>query len=139
MSESEGTCPFCDVPSDGIIAENELALTLFDGFPASPGHVLVCPRRHVESFFDLTAAEVAAVFELLRQARDHCHARFVPDGYNVGINIGPVAGQTVTHAHVHLIPRYAGDVLNPTGGVRNVIPGKGPYAGGRHLRSDAPT
>jgi len=127
MNESETACTFCDVPPDRIIAENELAFALLDKYPVAPGHVLVCPRRHVASFFELTDAETAAIFHLVHGMKSRCDAQLRPRGYNIGVNVGTVAGQTVGHVHVHLIPRYDGDVEDPTGGVRNVIPGKGNY------------
>jgi diadenosine tetraphosphate (Ap4A) HIT family hydrolase len=127
MNESETACTFCDVPPDRIIAENELAFALLDKYAVTPGHVLVCPRRHVASFFELTASETAAIFRLVHEMKSRCDAELQPLGYNIGINVGAVAGQTVGHVHMHLIPRYDGDVEDPTGGVRNVIPGKGNY------------
>lgn len=87
------------------------------------------PRRHVDSFFELDEEEVVAVYELLRRMKDPLDATLKPGGYNVGSNIGATAGQTVGHVHIHLIPRYVGDVPEPVGGVRNVIPGRGHYAG----------
>jgi diadenosine tetraphosphate (Ap4A) HIT family hydrolase len=133
MNESDNACPFCNVPPSRIIAENELGFALLGKYPVSPGHVLVCPRRHVASFFDLTEAEMVAVFCLVRETKSRCDAQLKPLGYNIGVNFGPVAGQTVSHVLVHLIPRYDGDVEDPTGGVRNVIPGKGNY---RNLRAN---
>ena len=127
MNEPENACPFCSVAEALVVADNELALALFDKYPVTPGHVLVCPRRHVASFFDLTEAEMVAVLRLVREIKSRCDARLQPLGYNIGVNVGPAAGQTVSHVHVHLIPRYDGDVEDPTGGVRNVIPGKGNY------------
>jgi diadenosine tetraphosphate (Ap4A) HIT family hydrolase len=88
----------------------------------NPGHLLACPWRHVASFFDLTEQETAAVFRLVTELKSRCDADFRPPGYNIGVNIGRPAGQTVMHVHVHLIPRYDGDVDDPTGGVRHVIP-----------------
>lgn len=141
MNESDNACPFCGVASAPVVAENELALALFDKYPVSPGHVLVCPRRHVASFFDLREAETAAIFRLVREIKSSYDARLQPLGYNIGVNVGPAAGQTVSHVHVHLIPRYDGDVEDPTGGVRNVIPGKGNYLHfqGRIERSEIAT
>ena len=127
MNESENACPFCDLPPDRIIAENDLAFALLDKYPVNPGHLLVCPRRHVASFFDLTDFELADIFRLVHEMKSRCDAEFRPAGYNVGVNVGRPAGQTVMHVHVHLIPRHDGDVEDPTGGVRNVIPGKGNY------------
>ena len=128
MSDSlNSTCPFCALPAGRVIDSNELAVVIEDAFPVSPGHTLVVSRRHVESFFDLTADEVAAVMELLSRAKARLDERDHPDGYNVGVNVGSAAGQTVMHVHVHLIPRYTGDVPEPRGGIRNVIPGQGDY------------
>jgi len=110
-----------------VLDENQLALALFDSFPVSPGHSLVVSRRHISGFFDLSAAEVEAVFELLFQIRTRLENEYHPSGFNIGINVGPAAGQTVMHAHVHLVPRFVGDVTEPRGGIRNIIPGKRPY------------
>jgi diadenosine tetraphosphate (Ap4A) HIT family hydrolase len=127
MSDSPDACPFCALPATRIVDANELAVAVEDAFPVAPGHTLVIPRRHVASAFDLTPGEVAAVMELLVRAKARLDGLLRPDGYNVGVNVGRDAGQTVMHAHVHLIPRRVGDVPNPRGGVRNVIPGKGDY------------
>ncbi len=118
-------CPFCHLPGDRIMAANACALVVADAFPVAVGHSLVIPKRHVESFCDLTLSEVQAVFELLPATRRRLVEIHQPSGFNVGVNVGRAAGQTVPHAHVHLIPPYDGDVLEPEGGVRNVIPGKG--------------
>ena len=120
-------CPFCVLPRDRIIFESELALGFRDGFPVSPGHTLIIPKRHVASFFDVTDAELADLMTLLATARDELERRFHPAGYNVGINDGTAAGQTVPHLHIHLIPRYTGDAVDPRGGVRWVIPEKAAY------------
>jgi len=120
-------CPFCCLPSERIVKTNAHALAVADGFPVSSGHTLIIPRRHVVSFFDLTEEEMKAVFDLLRQMKDHLDENLKPGGYNIGVNVGAVAGQTIEHVHLHLIPRYSGDVADPIGGVRNVIPGKGRY------------
>ena len=129
MSDSSiNDCPFCHIPAERVIASNDLAFTMEDAFPVSPGHTLIVSRRHAESFFGLTVEEVAAIMALLHQAKARLDEHDHPDGYNVGINIGREAGQTVMHVHVHLIPRHAGDVVKPEGGVRNVIPGRGKYS-----------
>lgn len=120
-------CPFCYLPTERILEANAYALAIADAFPVTAGHTLVIPRRHVTSFFDLTDEEVKAVYELLRRMKHLLDDNLTPGGYNIGVNVGMVAGQTVEHVHFHLIPRYAGDVTDPTGGVRNVIPGKGRY------------
>ena len=120
-------CPFCNLPPDRVLAANEHALALADAYPVSAGHTLFVARRHVAGFFDLSAAEMAAVLDLLTRMKARLDASHAPHGYNVGVNVGPAAGQTVFHVHVHLIPRYPGDVPDPAGGVRNVLPGRGRY------------
>ena len=120
-------CPFCDLPPERIVAENALALATPDAFPASPGHTLVVPRRHVASWFDATPAEQEAILALVARVKDELEHDRRPDGYNIGINVGEAAGQTVMHLHVHLIPRYTRDVDDPRGGVRYAIPDKGNY------------
>jgi diadenosine tetraphosphate (Ap4A) HIT family hydrolase len=112
-------CELC-VPAD-VVAENAAAYARYDGNSLAPGHVIVVPRRHVADFFDMTAAEQAAVLELLNAARRLIGEKHSPDGFNVGVNIGKAAGQSRMHVHVHLIPRYKGDVPDPAGGVRRVL------------------
>jgi diadenosine tetraphosphate (Ap4A) HIT family hydrolase len=104
-----------------------LAVAFDDAFPVSPGHMLVIPRRHVASFFELEAAERAEMFGLLDQCREKVLKQRAPDGFNIGLNEGLAAGQTVMHTHLHLIPRYRGDLPDPRGGVRWVMPGKADY------------
>ena len=106
---------------------NELAYSARDSYPVSPGHTVVIPRRHVASIFDLTPEEINACMELITGERRLLDEEFKPDGYNIGVNIGPAAGQSIFHVHIHIIPRYQGDVDNPQGGVRHVIPKKGHY------------
>jgi diadenosine tetraphosphate (Ap4A) HIT family hydrolase len=120
-------CPFCTVPSERIVAEDAHVVVIRDGFPVSPGHTLVIPRRHVGSFFDATADERAALLAQMDQAKAVLDKEFAPAGYNIGVNDGPAAGQTVPHLHVHLIPRYPGDRPDPRGGVRWIIPEKADY------------
>jgi diadenosine tetraphosphate (Ap4A) HIT family hydrolase len=120
-------CPFCVDTAGRMIDSNDLAFTVEDAFPVSLGHALIVSRRHVESFFDLNACEMAAILSLLHRAKERLEERNRPNGYNIGVNIGSAAGQTVMHVHVHLIPRHTGDVAEPEGGVRNVIPSKGRY------------
>jgi diadenosine tetraphosphate (Ap4A) HIT family hydrolase len=119
-------CLFCKDPR-GVTLERELAYSARDSYAASPGHTLVIPRRHVASFFDLTPEEINACMELITEERKLLDEEFKPDGYNIGVNVGPAAGQSIFHVHIHLIPRYKGDVENPQGGVRHVIPKKGHY------------
>jgi diadenosine tetraphosphate (Ap4A) HIT family hydrolase len=115
------------MPAERVIAKNDLAFSVLDAFPVSTGHTLVIPHRHECDFLELTPEEVLAVFELLRITRETLDERLRPSAYNLGVNAGQAAGQTVMHAHVHLIPRYSGDVRDPAGGIRNIIPGKGQY------------
>lgn len=119
--------PFLQVPESGHVASNALAFAIRDGFPVSPGHSLVVPRRLVATWFDATREEQHAILELVDALKRALDLDLAPDGYNVGFNAGAAAGQTVMHLHVHVIPRFAGDVLDPRGGVRHVIPGKGNY------------
>ncbi len=124
----DGDCPFCARIAGGeVSAEEPLAAAFPDGFPVSPGHTLVVPRRHVADFFQLTAEERAAVFRLVAAMKEQLDRERTPAGYNVGVNAGEAAGQTVWHAHVHLIPRYRGDVEDPRGGVRWVVRARAPY------------
>ena len=125
--ESQKQCIFCNLASERIIAENELCLAIRDGFPVSEGHTLIIPKRHVADYFDLTSDEIAAMQAMMKENKCQLDNTLHPDGYNVGVNVNAAAGQTVFHVHMHLIPRYIGDVENPKGGVRGVIPGKQKY------------
>ncbi len=120
-------CPFCSLPPDRVRGENEHAFWIRDGFPISPGHSLVIPKRHIASFFEATAAEQQALLQLLEQAKLVADQEYCPAAFNIGINDGAAAGQTVPHLHIHLIPRYAGDQSDPRGGVRWIIPSKADY------------
>ena len=126
-ASAESRCPFCTLPPERVLGRNDHAVWIRDGYPVSPGHSLVIPVRHVGSFFDITADERAALLRLLDEAKAAATREFQPDGFNIGINDGPAAGQTVPHLHIHLIPRYAGDLPDPRGGVRWVIPAKADY------------
>lgn len=124
----DDNCPFCKVESEReLIASTPLSIAFFDGFPVSPGHTLIIPRRHVASFFDLTKDEQKDMLTLADNVKSIIDDKYHPDGYNVGVNVGEAAGQSVLHVHLHLIPRYKGDVSNPRGGVRGVIPAKQNY------------
>lgn len=120
-------CPFCVLPQSRVIDRTSLALVVRDGFPISAGHTLIIPKRHVGSFFELEAVERSELLELLDRAKVVLDREFKPQGYNIGINDGPAAGQTVPHLHIHLIPRYQGDRPDPRGGVRWIIPEKADY------------
>ena len=121
------SCAFCTLPPERIIDSNDLALVIRDGFPISQGHTLIIPKRHTGSFFDTSEEEKLALFELIERAKLKIDKEFHPDSYNIGINDGPAAGQTVPHLHIHLIPRYKGDQEDPRGGVRWIIPSKAKY------------
>ena len=120
-------CPFCHLGPERIAGSNATGLIVRDAYPVTPGHTLIIPRRHVGSFFDLTPEERTGLLALLDEARAGLAHSHQPQGYNIGINDGPAAGQTVPHLHIHLIPRYAGDAEDPRGGVRWVMPGKARY------------
>ena len=120
-------CPFCPLPPERLVDSDEHVLVVRDAFPVSPGHTLVLTRRHVASFFETTPTERTALLAALGRARDVLERELSPAGFNVGINDGAAAGQTVMHVHLHLIPRFDGDVDDPTGGVRGVIPGRRNY------------
>lgn len=120
-------CPFCVLPEERVLFRNRSGKVIRDGFPISSGHTLIIPHRHVGSFFELSNVERNDLFQLLDQAKEDVATEYKPDGYNVGINDGPAAGQTVPHLHIHLIPRYTGDIEDPRGGVRWVIPHKADY------------
>jgi diadenosine tetraphosphate (Ap4A) HIT family hydrolase len=120
-------CPFCTPFADEIVAKNDLCYARWDRFPVSKGHLLLMPFRHAADYFDLTHEEKQALFLLIDECKEVIEENFKPQGYNIGFNIGEVAGQTVMHCHCHVIPRYSGDTENPRGGIRNVIHGKKEY------------
>jgi len=130
LPRKEGeTCPFCKLSRRvEIICETATCVAFYDGYPVSPGHALVIPKRHVANYFELTNHEREAMNVMLQYVKRKIDERFHPDGYNVGINVNEAAGQSVFHVHMHLIPRYIGDVKNPKGGVRGVIPSKQKYS-----------
>lgn len=124
---TEPPCPFCTVNPARILHESTLVRILPDGFPVSPGHLLLVPRRHIASWFDATPEEQQALTAAIAVARSLVEQEHQPEGYNVGMNLGEAAGQTVMHLHVHVIPRYRGDVADPRGGVRWVLPARADY------------
>ena len=124
----DNNCPFCKAESEReLIASSSLSVAFYDGFPVSPGHALIIPKRHVASFFDLSKEEQQDLLNLADMVKRIVEERYHPDGYNIGLNVGEAAGQSIFHVHMHLIPRYQGDVPNPRGGVRGVIPSKQNY------------
>jgi diadenosine tetraphosphate (Ap4A) HIT family hydrolase len=118
-------CPFCD--PDEVIVENDLALAIYDRYPVAHGHILVIPKRHFSDIFEATPEELRALAGLTRRVREFVENEYAPDGYNIGINRGRTAGQSIMHVHIHFIPRYSGDRRDPKGGVRGVIPKKQKY------------
>jgi HKD family nuclease/diadenosine tetraphosphate (Ap4A) HIT family hydrolase len=120
-------CPFCFPEPTSILYEDAIVRIIWDAFPVSPGHILVVPKRHVSDWFASSPTEQRALTGALSRARNEVLKLHQPDGFNVGINIGTEAGQTIPHMHVHLIPRYRGDVVDPRGGVRYVLPQKANY------------
>lgn len=124
---SKTDCVFCNISQERVIAQNNLCFAIYDGFPVSRGHVLIIPKRHVADYFSLTEEELMEMHQMMRELKIRLDADLTPDGYNVGVNVNEAAGQTVFHVHIHLIPRYKGDVENPRGGVRGVIPNKQRY------------
>lgn len=120
-------CAFCSLPPERILMESEHAIAFADAYPVTEGHTLVVPRRHVASIYELTGTEHAAIWTMVQDVRQELVARLHPDAFNIGVNDGVAAGQTVMHAHVHVIPRRTGDAPDPRGGVRWVIAGNAPY------------
>ena len=123
----QSACPFCNLDNSRILKTNTHAIAIYDGYPVSPGHCLIIPKRHIASFFEVTKEEQTAILDLLAELRESLKKQHNPDGFNVGINDGTAAGQTVMHLHIHLIPRYAGDMPDPRGGVRWIFPDKAAY------------
>tara|TARA_B100000929_G_scaffold283156_1_gene263922 strand:- start:714 stop:1091 length:378 start_codon:yes stop_codon:yes gene_type:complete len=121
-------CLFCNIPTVRIVLENELAYAVRDGYPVTEMHSLIIPKRHIQDYFDLTKEELIACDQLIRSLKDEIsNSDNSVNGFNIGMNSGETAGQTIFHCHIHLIPRRTGDVDNPRGGVRNIIPGMGNY------------
>lgn len=121
------SCPFCTLPNERIRGANDWAVWIEDGYPITPGHSLIVPKRHIASLFEATVEEWQAFRELLHEAEADLRQHLRPDGYNLGINDGAAAGQTVAHLHIHLIPRKKGDQTDPRGGVRWLFPDKANY------------
>ncbi|MBW9152227.1 HIT family protein [Clostridium estertheticum] len=113
-------CIFCNINESEIIVENRYAVAILDHFPVNNGHCLIITKRHFANFFEATEEEIKAIYKLLHEVKEMFDIQYEPAGYNIGINVGKYAGQTINHLHVHLIPRYIGDVDDPRGGVRNL-------------------
>ncbi len=120
-------CSFCHLAEARVIWSSDLVCVIRDDYPVSQGHTLIIPHEHVATYFDASAITKAAIWDAIEAVKTDLDATFSPDGYNIGINSGEAAGQTIMHLHVHLIPRYTEDTDDPRGGVRGVIPGKQKY------------
>lgn len=134
---NEIECYFCKAIENekDIVVTDKYSFAKWDGHPVSKGHALIMPKRHAPTLFDLPLKEVISLYKLLKQVRAIIRRKYNPDGFNIGVNEGKAAGQTIFHLHIHIIPRYKGDVKHPEGGVRHVIPGKGYY---RNKEGDNP-
>lgn len=120
-------CVFCEMLSSAYVIENDFFFGLFDKYPVTEGHMLIIPKRHAETLFELTSDERKSLFELIEEGTALLEKKFSPAGFNFGVNQGLAAGQTIPHLHLHIIPRYEGDMADPEGGVRGVIPEKQKY------------
>ncbi|MBN2505794.1 MAG: HIT family protein [Verrucomicrobia bacterium] len=120
-------CPFCHVPPERVLLETGTTLAFLDAYPVTEGHTLVIPKRHVTSIFELSPEELGALWAQVAAARHWLVHTYSPDAFNIGVNDGPAAGQTIPHAHIHVIPRRKGDAPEPRGGIRWIMPEKARY------------
>ena len=127
MKDPNNPCLFCDIKKSGCVHENELAYASYDTYPVTEHHCLIIPKRVYPDYFDSTLEELKGLNELIFKTKEFLDNKYQPTGYNIGVNSGEDSGQTVFHLHIHLIPRYKGDVDDPRGGVRGVIPSKQKY------------
>lgn len=127
--KNNSICPFCKlINTEEVLMENDYVFAIEDGYPVTPGHTLIIPKRHFDNYFDIKECERKSVEELLHKRRKQLLILDKTiEGFNIGVNIGESAGQTIMHCHIHLIPRRRGDTINPRGGVRGVIPDKMNY------------
>lgn len=114
------SCIFCEYSKEEYIAENDLCFAIFDKFPVNEGHALIIPKRHFQNYFDATKEEIAAMYDLSHEIKKIIDDKYRPDGYNVGVNVNHEGGQTIMHLHMHIIPRYKGDIEDPRGGIRRI-------------------
>jgi diadenosine tetraphosphate (Ap4A) HIT family hydrolase len=121
------SCPFCQADRDRVLLESEVAVSFLDAYPVTEGHTLISPRQHVTSIYQLSTGEQSALWAMVGEVRALLVRRYAPDAFNIAVNDGILAGQTIEHAHIHVIPRRKGDVLDARGGVRNIIPDKARY------------
>lgn len=129
-------CPFCNTSELNLVLENDLAVAFYDKYPVQKGHLLVVPKQHVQTYFDATPEQIAAIHALIQEGKRLIDERYEPDGYNIGVNVGEYGGQTVEHLHFHLIPRYKGDIADPRGGIRKAIPNLVQYPPEREEQRD---
>ena len=128
MKDPNNPCLFCNIKESDLVKENDLAYASYDSYPVSEGHCLIIPKRHVKDYFDLFNDEIIACNDLIKEIKNEIIKKDNSvKGFNVGSNAGKISGQSILHCHIHLIPRRAGDVENPQGGVRSVIPSKQHY------------
>jgi len=128
MSDPNNPCLFCNVKEKGKVKENDLAYASYDSYPVSDMHCLIIPKRHVKNYFELTNEEIIACNSLINDIKSKIELKDKSvKGFNIGTNVGKISGQSILHCHIHLIPRREGDVENPQGGVRSVIPSKQHY------------
>ena len=128
MKDPNNPCLFCNIKESGLAKENDLAYASYDSYPVSEGHCLIIPKRHVKDYFDLSNEEIIACNDLIKEIKNKIIKKDSSvKGFNIGSNAGKISGQSILHCHIHLIPRRAGDVENPQGGVRSVIPSKQHY------------
>ena len=128
MRDPNNPCLFCDIKESGLVIENDLAYASYDTFPVTDMHCLIIPKRHVKDYFDLTNEEIIACNTVIKDIKNEIELKDpTVKGFNIGTNAGKVSGQSILHCHIHLIPRREGDVENPQGGVRSVIPSKQHY------------
>ena len=128
MKDPNNPCLFCNIKESDLVKENDLAYASYDSFPVSEGHCLIIPKRHVKDYFDLSNDEIIACNDLIKEIKNEIIEKDNSvKGFNIGSNAGKISGQSILHCHIHLIPRRAGDVENPQGGIRSVIPSKQHY------------
>ena len=128
MKDPNNPCLFCNIKESDLVKENDLAYASYDSYPVSEGHCLIIPKRHVKDYFDLSNDEIIACNDLIKEIKNEIIKKDSSvKGFNIGSNAGKISGQSILHCHIHLIPRRAGDVENPQGGVRSVIPSKQHY------------
>ena len=129
-------CEFCEINmhKDEVLISDKYFYIKWDKYPVNPGHALIISKRHISSLSELKSKEASSLFRMLKKAKKIIKEKYHPGGFNFGVNEGRIAGQTIAHLHVHIIPRHKGDVKDPWGGIRNIIPGKGRYPSPKRLR-----